>query len=511
MSGAGIQLRKEAYALLPWSAAVAFATVALAFLARGQSGVLNFRGDEIAWLAMTHVAGVLAVAALSIGHEFAHGTLGSLLVQPVDRRRLLWTKLLVTAAIVIGLAALAEMTYPATGPLRPSARPLVIWGPAAAGIGLVPVLTLLTRRPLGGVVFAIVVPGLILLVSDVFYPLAGGPQALRITWYGTLAASALGLFALLHLFPRLEIAGGSRARAEVWSAAGAAGGSAARVVRRHWALAQLTKEIRLQQMTLAVSGLYVLASIGILVAQQDPLYVGPTFGAVSLMHGGFIAVIAGSVASAEERHLGTLTSQTLQPIAQWRQWLVKAGATLGLSVLLAYGLPLAIMLLHQPADPFVQDLEGEYVVGVLLAGIAALYVSSLSSNSLWALLACLPALGGSLLVGAGLDPLMRAARRRSYLRTIELITPAMRDSVQDPGWTTLRESLGLVRAAEWYGLITLTVGLAFLVLYLAGRNHRSLDRGAGTVFRQVAVLVGYLVAGAFLYATCSSIVWMARS
>jgi hypothetical protein len=245
------------------------------------------------------------------------------------------------------------------------------------------------------------------------------------------------------------------------------------------------------------------------VAQQDPLYVGPTFGAVSLMHGGFIAVIAGSVASAEERHLGTLTSQTLQPIAQWRQWLVKAGATLGLSVLLAYGLPLAIMLLHQPADPFVQDLEGEYVVGVLLAGIAALYVSSLSSNSLWALLACLPAAAVSLLMGAGLDPLMRAVRRRSYLRTIELITPAMRESVQDPGWTTLRESLDLVRAAEAYTLIAVTVGLALLVLYLAGRNHRSLDRGASVILRQVALLVVYVAAGAFVYASCSSIVWMA--
>jgi len=197
MSGVQVQLRKEARALLPWSAAVAFATVALAFLAERSSGFPNFSGDQQIWLVMAHVTGVLAVAALSLGHEFAHGTLGSLMVQPVDRRRLLWTKLLVTAAIVIGLAVLAEMTYPARGPLRPSSRPLLIWGPVAAGIGLVPVLTLLTRRPLGGVVFAIVVPGIILMVSDVFYPLAEGTLAIRITWYGTLAASALGLLARL--------------------------------------------------------------------------------------------------------------------------------------------------------------------------------------------------------------------------------------------------------------------------------------------------------------------------
>ena len=58
-----------------------------------------------------------------------------------------------------------------------------------AGIGLVPLITLLTRKPLGGVVFAIAIPGLILAIAERFFSLRHGTQALSITWYGTLIVS----------------------------------------------------------------------------------------------------------------------------------------------------------------------------------------------------------------------------------------------------------------------------------------------------------------------------------
>ena len=56
-------------------------------------------------------------------------------------------------------------------------------------------------------------------------------------------------------------------------------------------------------------------------------------------------ILIGSLASAEERQLGTLEWQTLLPSPAWQQWAVKVGVTFGLALLLGVGLP---ALLHTP-------------------------------------------------------------------------------------------------------------------------------------------------------------------
>ena len=88
-----IQARKEMRALLPWWLCVMLATIAMAYVAVQSSGLPFFRYDQQMWLVMVYAAGVLVLAALSVGQELAHGTLAALLVQPVDRGRVLWTKI----------------------------------------------------------------------------------------------------------------------------------------------------------------------------------------------------------------------------------------------------------------------------------------------------------------------------------------------------------------------------------------------------------------------------------
>lgn len=521
-----IRTRKEVRALLPWWLGVMLATVAMSYVAVQSAGVPFFRYDQQVWLLTVYLAGVLVLAALSVGQELTHGTLASLLVQPVDRRRVLWTKLAVLAALLFALGIAGEVGFPrGLLPLDVALRPLSIWGPVAIGIGLVPLFTLLTRKPLAGPVFAVVVPGLMYVIAERYY-FAGGTAGLTVTWYGTLIVSAIGFVALGLLFPRAEVAGEGRASssnraaaAETPAAPFVSTGASRRT--RSWVWLAIVKELRLQQMTFAVSGLFVLLGAVIVVAQRmDPPYAGPGVGALAALHGVIVAMIAGSRASAEERHLGVLAAQALHPRAAWQQWFLKVGVTLSVVLLLATALPWLFNQLH--ADVLVVrrphglsvsgrssawfGLESEYFFGVALACLAALYVSSLSSNSLWALLACLPATGVVMAVMAAAQPMVWSLRRAAEAN-IYSITPAMQENYRDPGWRGYFNELHRFRDVQDYVTIILTVGVTLLVLYLGHRNHRTLERGARRIAIQAGLIAASLVVAVATYFGASHLVW----
>jgi len=539
-----VQTRKEVRALLPCAVGVGLATVALGVWAAQpnwldptyQRRMLGYRLEERTWALVVYAAGLLTVAALSIGQEITHRTLPALLVQPVDRRRVLWMKMAVLAVIVSALGVVAELTLPRESIWAGGgSRALLVWGPPVMAVGLVPLLTLLTRRPLGGVVFAVVIPGFIFLVTERLNPLFKEPQAMTVAWYGTLIASAIGLAALAYVFPRVETAGDDPPAA-AWSRRRSLPEAermevAARAVpsKRSWLWLTVKNELRLQQLTLVVSGLFVfLGGIVVLLQRSDSPYTGPGVGTLATLHGLFIAVVAGSRASAEERHLGVLPSQALQPKAAWRPWAVKVTITLGLALALSVALPWLFRFvdadrvlftdiggtLHQgswsdrhPADWWF-GLELAYFAGVVLTTIAALYVSSLNSNSLWALLACFPtgaaiaALFGSIVVP------MRFWLIRLYFSGIEtLVTPAMRTNYRDPGWRIYFAKLRSLDTVERDLLIILTIGLSLLLLYLASRNHRSLERGRAVVIRQIGVIALYLAVATALFAAAGRVAW----
>jgi len=521
-----VQTRKEVRALLPWWLGVTLATLAMSVVATRDSGFPNFRYDQLAWLGIVYAAGVLVLAALSVGQELTHGTLASLLVQPVERRRVLWTKIGVLASVLVSLGIVAEATFPERPfPMEIALRPLSIWGPVALGIGLVPLFTLLTRKPLAGPVFAVVVPGLIYVTAERYF-FAGGTGGLTVAWYGTLTVSAIGFIALGFLFPRTEVAGDGQASSPDRAAPVDAPG--ARVVistaprrTRHWVWQAILKELRLQQLTLAVSALFVLLGVVIVIAQRmDPPYSGPGIGALAVLHGVFVAMIAGSRASAEERHLGVLAAQALQPRAAWQQWIVKVSVLLSVVLLLTIALPWlfkqvdadriinrtpqSILTVASARDWF--GLEFEYFAGVALASLAALYVSSVSTNSLWALLSCVPATGVILAVTAFLQPTLFSLRRAMW-RKMYAITPAMRENYRDPGWPPFLERVHLFQSVQDY-LAVIVAGLfSLFVLYLAYRNHRTLERGSRRIVMQAGMMTASLVVALAMYVGACHLVW----
>jgi hypothetical protein len=511
-----IQTRKEVRALLPWTIGVGIASVAFGFFASQNAGLPGFRQDPGGLFIMAYALGVLSLAALSVGQELMHGTLPALLVQPLDRLKVLRLKLIVLAIPMIGLGLMADAVFP-HGYL-PEARRLLIWGPVAAGLGLVPLLTILTRRPLGGVVFAITIPGLFLMVGTRIWPLQD--QALTFTWYCTLAASAIGLAALFLQFRRLEVAGDGRQRAKVVSAVQASDVPLAPyqpTVRRSWVWLLIKKELRLQQMTFAVSGLYVLAAVAVmLLAYENPKYMGPSFGAVSMIHAYFLPLMAGAMSSAEERHMGTLAAQVLLPRNMRLQWAIKVTITIGIALVLTIGLPAILMATHRPVDAFHNFRYNlDLSVGLAMMCAAAMYISSLSANSLWALLGCFPVLGAAAIAGS--------AGRQLIYRLIWEWFPLPRQ-FSEP-WRTLNKALmakeswvkGWMQARNaavqdmQFSLEivqnSLIVGFGLLILYFAARNHRSIDRNFRTVGFQVLLLLLFTTVAAAGFYALSTFAW----
>jgi hypothetical protein len=509
-----IHFRKEARALLPWWLGVAATTTIVAMLARRNSGFPDFRHDQEIWVVMIHALGILAVAAVSVGHELTNNTLSALLVQPVSRLRVLATKLGVLVPAVVSLGILGNWLF-LNRYLPASTGSLLVWGPVMAGIGLVPLLTVLTRKPLGGIVFSIVVPGLILAVADRFYPMRNGTAALSITWYGTLMVSVLGVLALWHRFTRLETAGdGGALTTRGWATVRASAAEQQPPRPRNWMWLFVRKELRLQQLTLAVSFLYALGCAFVVVAQRrDPSFVGagPTFETLTGLHGVFIALLAGSLSSAEERGMGTLTSHVLLPQAAWRQWSVKVMTTAGLTSALAFGLPALLMLTLSPADPFI--FRGEFVAGILVVVSIAMYVSSLCANGLWALLATFPALavvggiGGMLL--QTLRPLVASWFPTWSWRKADAIWRAARESGDYASWYVVRDRMDWVWWFERNVPMVIATGLALLALYFAARNQRSLDRNPRIILRQVSAMALYATAAAVTYYSLVRLGWWA--
>ncbi len=318
-------VKKEIRLLLPvWLTAM--------LLAVGTSLYSSF-GDLLPILATLFGMAILAVA--SFGREFAGGTFGMLLTQPIPRQQLWSAKLLVLVAalatvmfacvisggmsfhLFIGKAAIATI---------PIAAALAIAGGFC--------FSLLTRQTAPALAFTVLIPTAIVLQTlFVFDRLRiEGPIVLA-TVATILAVSAgFGIYWSLQLFAGVEESSAATASIGVFSRQGSrAMASVCPMSRRYRPLlAVLRKELGLQSTLLVgMAGLFILQlavlgfrcslahSQGSLGKDIDAFLTG--FGLLWFLPPLLIA----ATSIAEERRLGTLDSQRCLPVAGWQQYVLK--------------------------------------------------------------------------------------------------------------------------------------------------------------------------------------------
>jgi hypothetical protein len=443
-----LPVAKEVRALLPvWLGGV----VSLLCLAFVSSDTVFGTGRIDALMVLICTGTSAALGALSVGHEYSARTLALLLSQPASRARIFRVKQAVLALMLLTVAGIVSATMSATSKVAP-----VVTLSVLGGLFLAPWLTMLSRNPLAGTVFTMVSPGLLWLLVNEFVP---SPWNFVVFWSALVGLSMVAAVMGWRAFMRLEAIEG-RAADMRWPAAAAAHAPAR---RRHPIWLLVKKELGLQQLAVAVAGVYVLGWALTLVLGRTDLRYDDLFGAMTFVNSGLLALLIGSLASAEERHLSTAQWQLLLPMASWKQWIVKAGTALGLAMLLAVALPGLLMFLSAGHVA----VGGGYACVVLLLTAVSLYVSSVSSSGVSAL--CLSAPVSVFVV----FPAIAFLSRLGY---IELTLPGM-------------------------GLFAAALGL---VLYFALVNHRTADRGAWRICVQVFCIAGCFAFCAVLVALLST-------
>jgi ABC-type transport system involved in multi-copper enzyme maturation permease subunit len=492
-------MNKEIRAIAPgWLACIV--SFGIAALAAGGA----WRGLVIP----VYFLGSIALGALSMGHEYSGGTLTLLLSQPRRRESLFLLKMGVLGLLLLTLSAVAWMAslnapaaagFPAI--LRAGGAPwqtFVI--PLLCGLFIAPTLTMLCRNPLAGMVFTVATTGLVVLVGEVFTArnygvaptTASDAMALQdaILWWGMLGISAFAAIASWRLFMRLEaIDGRGQAVRLPWRRSRPATIEGTQVFAARHPLWLLTKkELRLQQLSFVVAGLYALGWFGIWFvltgsadSQTDLLFALTAIVSVA------IALLAGSLASAEERQLGTLEWHAVLPMSARTQWTVKAGTAVGVAMALGLGVPVLLSLLTRSGaigrevQPLLTAGAG---LGLVFLTVVSLYVSSLCASGVRALIGSIP-VGLGVVVGF-------VSSRVSFFRLGFDPFFFFKYSWWQPGVFTLGTRLSLLLMLLIVLSLVLYAGSLGLLLRFARANHTSSERGPRRIANQLVRLGAFL-------------------
>jgi len=481
---AGNLVLKEFRALaLPW----------LACLATMIASTVVDRGAYIRIGMLVYFNGVAGLGALSIGHEYLHRTLPGLLSLPIDRRRLLMVKLGVLAVMLAVVSRVAADTVFAgrlpVGDLNSGfVRVAVLLVPPLSALLIAPWLTMACRSPLAGAIFSMSMPGVSLtagtLVGLFVLGWSGDLDGFRATFFVWSFPAVLAFAAVMtwRTFMRLEAIDGrgGEIRLPAWLTRRERH-AAPRHHRPAWWLL-VRKELHLYQMVYAIALLELGGWCAASALAGVVPHVTEVFWVLSFFYGVLVAVLVGSHASAEERHLGTRDWQSLFPVSSSAQWIIKVTVAIGLSLTLAIGLPALLAWISRPevvlGGP--AHAAGLGVGLVILLTVAALYVSSVSTTGIRAQLAAWPALFAAGWFVETLSDALGRPTTDALKRFVRLPVPL--DSPVNAIDGRLLDGLGLA----------LVAAVLLLVLRFALTNHRLADRARRRVALQVIGIAGAL-------------------
>jgi hypothetical protein len=472
-------LAKEVRALLPTYAA-ALGSIAI--------GCVSSSYLPIALGLLGFAFGSVALGAQSFGLEYNYRTLGLLLTQPIDRRRVYVYKLAVLSVMLATLTVAILVLYDdlLRRAASPHTEPSMLMLAGACGLFVAPTLTMICRSTLAGIVFTVGIPGLLSVGADVVGMLLYGLDNVSaidrfshvVFWRSMWVICALGAVAGWWMFMRLEVIEG-HSHLQLARSTGMSR-LAAEPAHPHWAWAIVMKELRVQQMTFVVAVLFALVFICLAwLDRSRPDAPLELLLPVTLLYSGMLAMLIGSLSSAEERHFGTLEWQILQPTPAWQQWAIKVGVVLSLVLALGVGLPLALGRLVPHAGRITGREAQQIALALGLLTSGTIYVSTLCRSGVAALAWSFAAAAGTI---AFVGVLGEIAER--------LIIRSLLDSGHQVAFTL---DLTVV-----YGI---GAGLAVVLLTLGFVNHTSMERSARRTSKQVLGIAGCIVAGVAVFLT----------
>lgn len=480
MTGTAIALsiRKELRALLPAWVACLMAIGAV---------VLLRNPFFYPFALISYGVGSLALGAQSMGHEHGYRTVGLLLSQPVDRTRIYLIKLGVLAPLlaIIGVVACLVIVTDVRGftGLRvvPPRYALLVF---LAALFITPWLTMLLRNSIAGLVFTISGAGTIALAGNILW-LATDRQVPMETfrepffWWGMIVASALAAVAGWRRFARLEAIEGRGRELHLPLRAATDADAHTRSARGPYARL-IAKELRIHQMAFAVAAFNAFVVIAIVMLRPAFSEFDITVAIpMTFLHMAALPVLIGALASAEERELGTREWQLLMPMAAWKQFAVKAGVAVALSLVLALSVPaLTIWLLSARFDSIEWDL---LVLLVVVLASVSLYISSLSSGGMRAVVIAMPGLVVAWVAIMWIGQTVWSLLFRDLSRVW-------------PGWRPPRGLRVTTPSGEFLALAVAALVISALVLHYAHLNHRSAERPRTQLRRQAGWITAAVVA-----------------
>ena len=414
-----------------------------------------------------YITGALALGAYSVGHEYSYRTLGTLFAQPCRRSSILLVKTVVLAAMLLALALLAwPLLFASPSRMFADVSPVTaLLLPFVGALFVAPYVTMRLRSQMAGVVFTAAIPGttwlLALLVGVTLYGVrTDAPEkfAIAVWWPAMWVIALTGALLSARTFLRLQDIDGGREELRLphWLAA-----TDRNPIRPPlWMLVK--KELRLQQMTFAMPLLFG----GIWVALTIAGRLNPEFGhdfpirGVALLYFALLPLLIGSLASAQERQFGTLDSQAMLPIPHAQQWAVKAGVVLSLALLLGVLLPWVFFVPAQAPKATLWLLSA----GILFLTTWSLYLSSWSPTGIIALALVLPTTAGAIVAVRWIDSLVESAFGS-------------------------RHTMVMSPYADFIVQGALVAPIAVALVFFAGRNHRSRERGVGRLAIQATCLL----------------------
>lgn len=198
-----------------------------------------------------------------------------------------------------------------------------------------------------------------------------------------------------------------------------------------------------------------------------------------------VAVIAGALSVAEERQMGVLASQRLQPVSARRQWLLKIATASAVSVSLSIGVPVLLGLLGTSSAFERGHRIGSQLFTVSLFASVGIYASSLSSTGIRAILGSMAGLA----IGFPAFMTMRTALRPAVRRLTRLIYET---------WPPT--SFAYVLTISEWAFLAATAALIVQLLLFGFINQRREERTTSRLWLQALAIGAWIAVMAFGWA-----------